>query len=99
VDWAHIVVLYEHLLEIAPSTGARVSQAVAIAKAGRPDVAFAELSEIPEQNVGEYQPFWAARAYILKTLGRTEEAKNALTRAIGLTEDPALREFLTGQMP
>jgi predicted RNA polymerase sigma factor len=99
VDWPHIVVLYEHLSEIAPSTGARVSQAVAIAKAGRPDVAFAELSEIPAQNVGEYQPFWAARAYILKILGRPDEARNALTRAIGLTEDPALREFLTGQMP
>lgn len=98
VDWGHVVVLYEHLLQIAPSTGARVSQAVAIAKAGRPDVAVNVLSEIPEQNVRAYQPFWTARAYILKSLGRADEAREALTRAIGLTEDPALREFLAGQI-
>ena len=44
--------------------------------------------------VSGYQPFWAVRAHLLQRLGKTSEATDALDRAIGLAEDPAVRQFL-----
>jgi RNA polymerase sigma-70 factor, ECF subfamily len=44
--------------------------------------------------VSAYQPYWAVRAHLLQRLGRTTEASQAYDRAIGLAEDPAIREFL-----
>ncbi len=40
------------------------------------------------------QPFWAARGHLLRLLNRNQEAREALTRAASLTDDPALREYL-----
>jgi predicted RNA polymerase sigma factor len=34
------------------------------------------------------------RAHVLRARGEEAEARGALQRALGLTEDPALREFL-----
>jgi RNA polymerase sigma-70 factor (ECF subfamily) len=49
--------------------------------------------------VAAYQPYWALRAHLLKAVGRIGEAREAYTRAIGLSEDRAVREFLAGQRP
>jgi RNA polymerase sigma-70 factor (ECF subfamily) len=44
--------------------------------------------------VSSYQPYWAVRAHLLQRLGKKPEALDAYDRAIGLAEDPAVREFL-----
>jgi RNA polymerase sigma-70 factor (ECF subfamily) len=44
--------------------------------------------------VSHYQPYWAVRAHLLERLGKTGEASDAYDRAIGLAEDPAVKEFL-----
>ena len=44
--------------------------------------------------VSAYQPYWAVRAHLLQRLGRTADASDAYDRAIGLAEDPAIRQFL-----
>jgi len=44
--------------------------------------------------ISSYQPYWAVRAHLLQQLGKTPEALDAYDRAIGLAEDPAVREFL-----
>ncbi len=49
---------------------------------------------IDTDDVCAYQPYWAVRAHLLQRLGRTPEAKDAYDRAIGLTEDPGVKEFL-----
>ena len=41
-----------------------------------------------------YQPYWAVRAHLLRSLGRAAEAAEAYDRAIGLAVDPATRQFL-----
>ena len=41
-----------------------------------------------------YQPYWAVRAHFLRQLGRPQ-AVEAYDRAIGLSDDPAVRAFLT----
>jgi RNA polymerase sigma-70 factor (ECF subfamily) len=91
-DWAAIADLYEGLAAIDPSAGVLVGRAVAIAEKGGPAAGLAALDDIPA--VAAYQPYWAVRADLLRRLGRGAEARAAYTRAIGLSEDPAVRDFL-----
>jgi len=41
-----------------------------------------------------YQPYWAVRAHLLQRVERPREAIEAFDRAIALTEDAAIRQFL-----
>jgi RNA polymerase sigma-70 factor (ECF subfamily) len=54
----------------------------------------AVLDAIAEDDISAYQPYWAVRAHLLQWLGKTHDALVAYDRAIGLAEDPAVREFL-----
>jgi predicted RNA polymerase sigma factor len=94
VDWDAIAQLYEWLLRVAPAIGARIGHAAALAEAKGAATALAALAEVPEADVAAYQPFWALRAHLLAALGRASEARDAYRRAIGLSEDPAARDFL-----
>lgn len=93
-DWQAIAVLYEGLVRIAPTTGAFVGRAAAIAEALDPTSGLRALDEIDLDISKSYQPYWAARAHLLQRAGRMADAIDAFDRAIGLTEDPATREFL-----
>ena len=47
-----------------------------------------------DSRLGDYQPYWAARAQILERIGDAAAADRAYERAIGLEADAAVREFL-----
>ena len=94
IDWKEIALLYEGLVRIAPGTGSLVGRAVATAQAGEPDSGFAALEQISADQTSDYQPYWAARGYLLQLLNRKDEAREAFNRAASLTDDPALREYL-----
>ncbi|OLD37007.1 MAG: RNA polymerase subunit sigma-70 [Candidatus Rokubacteria bacterium 13_1_40CM_2_68_8] len=96
-DWEAIALLYEGLLLCAATIGARVGHAAALAQARGAEAGLAAIDAIPHDSVTTYQPYWALRAHLLKSLGRAEEAGQAFARAIGLSEDGAVREFLAGQ--
>jgi predicted RNA polymerase sigma factor len=93
-DWAAIAVFYEHLVRIAPTLGARVAQTVAVSETRGAATALTLLDTLDRTAVAAYQPFWAVRAHLLRNLGRATEAVESYDRAIGLTEDPAIRRFL-----
>ena len=93
-----IIILYERLNAIAPSIGAKVGYAGALAAADRGGDGMAILNEIDENRVDRYQAYWAVRAHILGALHRPEEARAAYERAIGLSEDDASRKFLRRKM-
>jgi RNA polymerase sigma-70 factor (ECF subfamily) len=94
VDWAAIAVLYEGLVRVAPTLGALVGRAAAVGAAHGAAQGLALLDLIPEDAVTAYQPYWAVRAHFQRELGRSAEARAALTAALRLTEDPAVRRFL-----
>ena len=58
------------------------------------EVKDAALEAIAANRTANYQPWWAARAHILRRLGRQPEARAAFERAASLTEDPAVRAHL-----
>ena len=96
-DWEAIALLYEGLVRHAPTIGALVGRAAAIAEVRGAATGWAFLQAIPDEAVGSYQPYWALAAHLLKRLDRPEEAAAAYSRAIGLCEDPAMRAFLVQQ--
>jgi predicted RNA polymerase sigma factor len=93
-DWAAIVLFYEQLLRVSSALGTRAGYAAALAEANGPAAGLAVLESIDAEAVVLYQPYWAVRAHLLQRLGKTREAIDAYDRAIGLAEDPAVREFL-----
>jgi predicted RNA polymerase sigma factor len=93
-DWAAIVLFYKQLLRISPALGTRVGYASVVAEANGPEQGLAVLDAMALDDVSGYQPYWAVRAHVFHRLGKTREAAEAYDRAIGLAEDPAVREFL-----
>ena len=53
----------------------------------------------PGTEVATYQPYWALRAHLLARAGRLGEARACYGRAMGLSEDPAVRTFLAQRGP
>ena len=93
-NWAAIALFYGKLVRISPALGTRIGYAAALAEANGPEAGLAALQAINEADVSTYQPYWAVCAHLLQRLGKKEEAEDFYDRAIGLTEDPAVREFL-----
>ena len=93
-EWAAIMLFYEQLIRISPTFGTRTGYAAAVAEAKGPEAGLATLDAIDPDDISAYQPYWAVRAHLLQRLGKTPEALEAFDRAIGLTEDPAVRHFL-----
>jgi len=93
-EWAATVLFYEQLIRISPTLGARIGHAAAVGEANGPQAGLAALDRIDRDATSSYQPYWAVRAHLLQRLGDTSEAADAFDRAIGLAEDPAVRQFL-----
>lgn len=98
IEWEIIALLYEALLHHTAALGARISRAIALAHARGPEIGLAALEELPTERLVNHQPYWSAKAHLLAELGRNREARDAYTKAIGLTEEPAVREFLLARM-
>jgi len=98
VDWPAIVHLYEGLLSIAPSVGASLGYAAAVAEAQGAERGLALLEDIPQQLVAKHQPYWALRGHLLMRVERSLEAWQAYERAIAFTGDRAISVFLFGRL-
>jgi RNA polymerase sigma-70 factor (ECF subfamily) len=93
-DWNAIALFYEQLVQLSPTLGACVGRAAALAEVRGPEQGLALLDRMDPAVVDGYQPYWAVRAHLLKSLQRIAEAHEAFDRACSLTEDPAVRHFL-----
>jgi predicted RNA polymerase sigma factor len=93
-EWSAIALFYNQLIHISPTLGTRTGYAAAVGEAKGPEAGLAVLGGIDPDDVSAYQPYWAVRAHLLQRLGKTSEAARAFDRAIGLAEDPAVRQFL-----
>lgn len=80
-DWKEIRLLYEGLVRLAPTIGAQVGRAVALAETGDIAAGLSALDEISPNRTADYQPWWAARAHLLRRLGRKAEARHAFEHA------------------
>jgi predicted RNA polymerase sigma factor len=90
-DFGALKKLYEALVTVAPTLGARVSLAATIGEVDGPAAGLAELDSI---EAPRFQPAWATRAHLLVAAGRDSEARAAFDKAISLTTDAATRDRL-----
>ena len=91
--------MYDALVGLTPALGAKIAKASAHAMAHGGAAGLEMLDALPLAQLEGHLPYWATRAAILSDLNRKPEARHAYTRAIGLCEDPAIREFLSGKLP
>jgi predicted RNA polymerase sigma factor len=94
IDWPALRKLYAALVSTAPTLGARVAHAAAVARVDGPEAGLAVLDAIPDPAVKRFQPAWATRAHLLMMAGRAAAAARAFERAVSLTTDPAVRRYL-----
>lgn len=97
-EWEAIAQLYEGLICISPTLGALVGRAAAVAEAYGSERGIALLEAIPSAEVVSYQPYWALAGHLYKRMQRKEDAHSAYSRAIGLSKDISIRQFLICQV-
>lgn len=93
-----IVMLYEGLVRYAPTVGAYTAYAIAAGEAWGAAAGLAILDTLPAGVTPSYQPYWVGRGYLLTSLGRPDEARDAYRKAMGLSADPAIRAHLARQI-
>ncbi len=90
--------LHGLLAQKAPTIGNLVGLAAATAEVHGAEAGLRELAQLPEAMTMDYQPFWALKAQLLQQRGTDSQATAmAFSRAIGLTEDGAVRAYLIGK--
>ena len=95
-DWHGIALLYEDLARLIPSPVVALNHAAAVAMAEGCEAGLALIDEIA--GLDEYHLFHAARADLLRRLGRNQLAAEAYRRALALTSNPVERNYLTHRL-
>jgi RNA polymerase sigma-70 factor, ECF subfamily len=94
-DWVRIVALYDGLAQVTGSPVVALNRAVAVAMAFGPEAGL-ELTErlAGERVLADYHLLPSVRADLLARLGRLDEARSELERAIALTANDHERTLL-----
>jgi len=98
-DWPQIVALYDALLRVWSSPVVALNRAVAVAMAQGPAAGLAQIGELEaDGRLDAYRYLPAAKADLLRRLGRWEAAAQAYRDALALTDNAAEREFLARRL-
>ena len=98
-DWARIVALYDLLAVADPSPVVDLNRAVAVSERDGPEAGLALVDAILERgDLADYHLAHATRADLLRRLGRTSEAREAYTLALGLVRQEPERRFIEGRI-
>lgn len=94
-DWAQIVGLYDELLRLNPSPVVALNRAVALAMHEGEEAGLMEVERLlASGELDGYHLLHAARADLLRRLGRTDQAIAAYRQALALAQQGADRQFL-----
>ena len=95
-DWAQILTLYDHLLELTPTPVVALNRAIAVGEVDGPARALEELDRLAGELDG-YHLWHAARGAVLRRLG-DPAATDAYRRAADLAPTEHDRRFLRHQL-
>ena len=94
-DWGQILALYDQLLAMTPTPVVALNRAIAMGEVNGPEAALGVLDGL---DLGDYHLYQAARADLLRRLGRLDEASQAYDLAAKLAASDAERAFLAGRL-
>ena len=98
-DWPQIAALYETLLHWSPTPVVELNAAVATGMATSLECALERIAIIEQSDaLARYHLLPAAKADLLRRLGRDDEAAVAYRQAIALATNPAERRYLEGRL-
>lgn len=98
-DWAQIVALYGLLYERAPSPVVELNRAVAVAMRDGPAVGLDLIDRLmAEKRLERFHLLHAARADLLRRMGRREEAIVSYERALELQQSAPERRYLEARL-
>jgi RNA polymerase sigma-70 factor (ECF subfamily) len=92
-DWRAIAALYAELARLQPSPVVALNRAVAVAMADGPEAGL-RLVDALERELSRHHLWHAARADLLRRLGRWTEAARGYREALALAGNDAERHFL-----
>jgi RNA polymerase sigma-70 factor (ECF subfamily) len=95
-DWYRIAELYRQLVEIVPSPVVELNRAVAVAMSEGFEQGLASMDRIA--GLDDYYLFHAARADLLRRLGRNNHSAEAYRKALDLATNPVERAYLTRRL-
>jgi RNA polymerase sigma-70 factor (ECF subfamily) len=94
-DWDQIVALYDGLAQLTRSPVVELNRAVAVGMASGPEAALELVDALrSEPSLRDYHLLPSVRADLLAKLGRDEEARVELERAVSLTRNSSERALL-----
>ena len=94
-DWPQLLQLYDWLLAAWRSPVVALNRAVVVSMISGPAAALAEIEELERDGkLAGYHYLPAAKADLLRRLGRTQQARLAYREALDLAENAAERAFL-----
>jgi len=94
VDGEALQKLHRAVLRVAPSLGTAVASAAVDGLLDGPEAGLRALDAIRDPAIEKFQPAWSTRAHLLAQARRAPEAADAYRRAIELTTDPAVADYL-----
>jgi RNA polymerase sigma-70 factor (ECF subfamily) len=95
---ARVAELYGRLAALDPSPVVQLNRAVAVATADGPEAGLELIADLEGGRLDGYHLLHAARADLLRRLGRDDEAAAAYRRAHELAANPAERAFLARRL-
>jgi RNA polymerase sigma-70 factor, ECF subfamily len=92
--WPQVVALYDVLTHVSPSPVVQLNRAVAVAMRDAPQAGLAALDALESGPLRGYHLLPAARADLLRKLGRTTEAATAYRASLKLATNERERAHL-----
>jgi RNA polymerase sigma-70 factor, ECF subfamily len=93
-DWSQVVALYDQLVRLDSSPIIALNRAIAVAELDGPEMALAAVDRLGDKLAG-YHAYHAARANLLRRLGRRQQSREAYDKAIELAGNTAETAYLT----
>jgi RNA polymerase sigma-70 factor (ECF subfamily) len=98
-DWHEIAGIYRELMRLAPSPIVALNHAVAVAMSDGLEIGLAQIEKIGASGeLEKYYLFHAARADILRRLGRRTESAEAYAAALRLVTNQVEKNYLSARL-
>ncbi|QDE94983.1 RNA polymerase sigma factor [Myxococcus xanthus] len=98
-DWAQIAALYARLVVLTPGPVVALNHAAAVAMARGPEHGLSLVDDLEASGrLADYHLLPAARADLLRRLGRKDEAVSAYRRALAMVRTAPERRFLEARL-